>query len=169
MYFMADLNPALEYFFYFAFSIAVFTYALVCLAQAIAALSPSTDAATSATSLFLGLLFQFGGLLIAYPDLPRWWRWLYRLNLLSYALVSLAGPQFVPRRALCTPGLDCPTVAVLRAGTGYVQVDTQAYVSDRFSIAYDERWPCLGYLALFALGFQAVHFAATRFITHATR
>lgn len=168
---------------------------LVSFGQMLTALVAAADSASAVMSAVVPMLFLFGGLLITYPNIPVWWRWMYRcalaegpgrlfprrasivtdtlsrarLDPLSYALSSLAAPQFA--RHGCSgayPGGDCPTVSVLSA-SGPTEMDKQAYVEKAFGIVYTDRWKHLGYLAVFAAGFQALHFAATRALMHSTR
>ena len=48
-------------------------------------------------------------------------------------------------------------------------MDERAYAQYRFGVNFGDRWPFLGYIAVFAAGFQIIHFAATRFTHHSTR
>lgn len=46
---------------------------------------------------------------------------------------------------------------------------TYEYVSELYEINYDDRWVSLGFLVIFILAFQLMHFAITRRVRHIVR
>ena len=169
VYFMVGLRAGPQYFFFYALVVLTFAYTLVSFGQMVTALVPAADTASALVSAVIPILFLFGGLFIQYPNIPVWWRWLYRLDPLSYAITCIASPQFV--RAGCSgpaPQGNCPTVIAL-GPAGYQAIDKQAYAESAFGFSYDNRWSYLGFIACFAGGFQIVHFIATRRLIHMTR
>ena len=51
----------------------------------------------------------------------------------------------------------------------YEQIDTLAYVEDKYDIDYDDRWMGALYLFIFAACCQTVHVLAGKFITNVNR
>lgn len=47
--------------------------------------------------------------------------------------------------------------------------DRFAYVENFYGLKYDDRWTSLGWMCVWMLIFQLGHFAALRFVKHATR
>lgn len=170
LYFMVGLQPTASAFFFFALVTFTFAYMMLSLGHAVVALVPNTETAIGLLSGVIPIFFLFGGLLIAYADIPIWFKWLYRVDPLSYALSAVAAPQFQPRRPCSGPYPlgDCPTVAKLKA-TGVTRVDRVQYVEEHYGIHYGDRWRYLGFIACFAAFNQVVHFAGTRLFTHMRR
>lgn len=172
----AGFTPAAGSFFFYLLVSWVFTYTLVSFGQLVAALVPTADTATAVVSGLLPIIFLFGGLLCPYGDIPVWWRWLYWLDPLSYAISALAAPQFAATGERggksCSgpfPDGDCPSIPVLKGAAGYVTIDLQRFVAEKYGAVYEDRWANVGFMAVFAAGFQVLHVLAARKLVHMSR
>ena len=146
-YTMAGLAITAAHFFFFTLGVAVLSWALVSIAQALVNLTPNLAAAQILTGLIISLCFLFSGLFLPPASLPSFWTGLYYAVPTSHILRALSNAQFY-----CVPliSASCPTIVV--AG---VTVPRYTYVLELLNLPLDNttmwRFDDFGYASLATL------------------
>ena len=169
LYWMVGMVDSAGSFFFHVLVNVLVAYCFLSFGQFIACVCKTIQTAQAGASAIIPIMFLFGGLYLPYPQIPVYWQWAYYLNPVSFAIMSVVAPQFERRR--CTgayPAGDCPNIAAFR-GAYYEQIDTLAYVEDKYDIDYDDRWMGALYLFIFAACCQTLHVLAGKFITNVNR
>ena len=167
IYFMVGLNATAAAFFFYIFVVFLITLAFTSLGMLAAAYFSSADVAQSVVGAIIPLFFAFGGLFITETNMPVGWRWAFFADPISHTIEALVPAQFVFD---CTANVNCPSITVFDPKTNsYAQQDTLAYVEEQYALNYDNRWPDVGYLAVYIVGFQILHCLCVRYVSHITR
>jgi hypothetical protein len=66
----------------------------VIIAYCLAALCPTLDVANAAVPTLLAIMLFMSGFLIRVPNIPVYWRWLTKVNMLHYSWAGLMANQF---------------------------------------------------------------------------
>jgi len=167
-YFSCNLEFAADAFFKYAITyiivIAMFTF----LGQFLSAALPNTQTAQVIGSASSGFFNIFGGLFIAYSNIPVYWSFAYWITPIHYALESMTAGQFakdervafIQEVQILPPPADPERVPV-----------TVAFLFE--SIAPDFSYSFFGYdilvLCVFMIIFRACTYLSLKYINHLAR
>eukprot|EP00667_Euglena_gracilis_P008031 EG_transcript_8125 len=132
---------------------------------------PNAEVASAAA----GAITSFGSLLAGFmlpkDSIPWWWRWLYYLNPMSYAVQAILSSQFYCEAAdkdPANPG-NCPTFVQQSVDGSSNVVPVWVYVRDVFNLDYGDRWMYIGILVLCIFLTRFFCGLALSFVNHAKR
>ncbi|RHY80807.1 hypothetical protein DYB26_000602 [Aphanomyces astaci] len=93
-YFMSGLTPATSTFFVFLAILVVFQHTIGAYFTLLSALNPSITAAQAVAGISVSFFLLFSGNIILSDLIPPYWRWMYWLNPVSWALRSIILNEF---------------------------------------------------------------------------
>lgn len=166
-YFMLELSPAADVFFFHYLVTLVLAYTYFCLGVALANLMPTFEAAQALAGLLLPLFFLFGGLFSPPSQMVAGAQWFTYIDPISHAFAAIIPPHFycVPTAPLYN---NCPMVTVTTSTSSSTST-TYSFVSAKYEVYESSIWPQLGYLSIFVLVFGGVGGLATRYLRHINR
>ena len=170
LYFLVGMVPtARSLFFHILVNILV-SYSFLSFGQFVACVCSTIQTAQAGASAIIPIAFLFGGLYLPFPQIPVYWQWAYFLNPVAFAIQSVVAPQF--EHIGCTgpisAGGNCPSITAFR-GSFFEQIDTLAYVEQKYDIDFDQRWMAVLFLFCFCVGCQTLHVLAGKFINTVNR
>ena len=154
-YFMIGLAPVASTFFTHALVTFLLGATLVSFGHTVVACVPNFDLAQAVVGTLAPIMFLFGGMFSKVSSMPPGSRWVNTIDPIGYAFKAL-----IPLHFYCT-GTGCPNLAGV--------IDRWAFVKETYELSFEGVWPSVGYLALFVLGFQVLHFLAQRRFRHISR
>ena len=170
LYFLVGMVlTARSLFFHILVNILV-SYSFLSFGQFVACVCSTIQTAQAGASAIIPIAFLFGGLYLPYPQIPVYWKWAYFLNPVAFAIQSVVAPQFehIDCTGPISAGGDCPSITAFR-GSFFEQIDTLAYVEQKYDIDFDERWMAVLYLVIFCGGCQTLHILAGKFVNTVNR
>ncbi|TIC93490.1 Multidrug resistance protein CDR2 [Colletotrichum higginsianum] len=171
VYFMANLRRAPAAFFFFCLVTLLATLAQSAMFRALASVTRSPDQAMIPSALLgLGLMI-YTGFTVPVADMPRWSRWMARVNPLAYSFEALMANEFHGREFGCAamvprgPGYaDLPPgsqiCSVVGAEPGSSVVSGDRYLALAFGYRDAHRWRNVGVLCAFTVVFFAAYLFA---------
>lgn len=90
VYFMVGFEPTAGAFFFYLLTVWVLTILMTSLGQLAAACIATVEVAQGVLSVFIPLLFVFGGLFLPGPSIPIGWRWAHYIDPIKVSTVRLA-------------------------------------------------------------------------------
>ena len=161
-YFMIGLHNSAEAFFKFFLALYMFCIVFVSVSAAVSSLSKNPGVAVMFQGLFYSLAFNFAGVSVPYPKMPRGYVWLFRMLPISHLTEALAMPQF----ASCFPLPDCSPLVLTVTDTGAsaqpVLLPAATVASEYLGFGFHGYWHAIGWITLFLafLWFVALYFTA---------
>ncbi|GMH35776.1 hypothetical protein BSKO_03644 [Bryopsis sp. KO-2023] len=126
----------------------------IVLAYCVAAFSPNMDVANAALPTYVVTLLFFAGFLFRFHDIPKYWFWYSKINLLRYAWGALMKNQFDSK--------DFENLTI-NGDDGRVDVLTFYSLNEVTEASY------LGILLVFAAAFFFLAFLGMTFVKHSAR
>ncbi len=84
IYYLADINSSEQYVFGYVYGILVLLYYVgLSIVFALGSICVSENLAVQSMSLIFNLMFATSGFLVAKPNIPDWWIWLFWANFVS--------------------------------------------------------------------------------------
>ncbi|KAK7207385.1 ABC-2 type transporter-domain-containing protein [Myxozyma melibiosi] len=165
-YFIPMFNETPSQFFIFFLFVQLTTTCIALFFQAIAAFSPTLEAANAVAGLGLMITFIYAGYLIPVPLMKVWFRWLNYLNPLRFGFEVLISNEMHGRKMDCTANLipsggkyedmalDYRVCAATGSQTAKDYVLGDDYLSEKFNFSFGHTWRNFGIvLAYFILFF----------------
>eukprot|EP00668_Euglena_longa_P038083 GGOE01049057.1.p2 GENE.GGOE01049057.1~~GGOE01049057.1.p2 ORF type:complete len:169 (-),score=61.52 GGOE01049057.1:295-801(-) len=129
------------------------------------------ELATVMAGAFTSLGSLMSGFMLPKDSIPWWWRWLYYLNPMTYAVQALLSSQFYCEAADMDadhPG-NCSMFDQQTISGGSNMVAVWKFVKDMFNLDYDDRWLYVCLVVVFIVVCRAGCGLALTFINHAKR
>eukprot|EP00667_Euglena_gracilis_P000344 EG_transcript_344 len=170
-YWMAGLNSDAATFFtwflVFWLYVIFFTYSGLFLG----CFMPTEELATITNGGVTSLLSLLAGFMLPKDSIPWWWRWLYYLNPMTYAMQPIFSSQFYCAAADADPTQpgDCPTFVVFAINGDSSVVPVWSFVKLMFNLDYADRWLYVGMLVICIVIVRIGCGLALAFINHAKR
>ncbi|KAK1966044.1 hypothetical protein LY78DRAFT_579238 [Colletotrichum sublineola] len=178
LYFMANLNPGPDHFFFFCLVSFVVLLAMSGIYRTMASLArTSHQAMVPVTLVTLGVM-MYAGFTVPAVYMQGWSRWMGYINPLSYAFEALMANEFHGRQFRCSSGYagmvpsgagydDLPlagrTCAVVGALPGSDMVDGDRYIEQSFEYFNANKWRDVGILCAYAVFFFITYVITAEF------
>ncbi|KAK1984955.1 ABC-2 type transporter-domain-containing protein [Colletotrichum cereale] len=178
IYFLTNLNRQPGNFFFFLFTTLLMVFSMSGLFRSIASLSRTLFQAMVPASVLIVALVVFTGFVIPIDYMLGWCRWIHYLNPVAYGFESLVINEFHNREFTCDAFVPSPGVAgyenttlanracsAVGAVPGRSTVNGDAHMNSKYKYFSSHKWRNIGILFAFAIGFHAVYFLATDYIS----
>eukprot|EP00668_Euglena_longa_P009416 GGOE01011361.1.p1 GENE.GGOE01011361.1~~GGOE01011361.1.p1 ORF type:complete len:1164 (-),score=480.99 GGOE01011361.1:341-3751(-) len=162
-----DVTAFFTWFLIFWLYVLYFTY----FGMFLACVMPNSELA----SAMAGMITSFGSLLAGFmlpkDSIPWWWRWLYYINPMTYAVQPMVSSQFYCLAADLDPDQpgDCPTFIQEAASGSSKVVARWTFVEDMFNLDYADRWMYVSMLVVAIVIARLCCGLALGYINHAKR
>jgi len=162
LYLLMGMDYTFTAFFQYYFGHFLLHLSLSYIAQLHIAVFPSVPSAQVLFDLILVIVFLFGGVFIAGPQIPLAWKWLFDINPVRYCLQMMYISQF-------NCGSDCAPLTVV-VGSGTVTQTATEYLRTAYGIDFDGYWwPSVGFFMIYLGTTHVLMALALRFLRHIKR
>lgn len=127
-YYMMELNPAAESFFYFLLVLAV---SLVCaegMVTAISTVVPSFIVGIAMGAGLFGMYMLVCGFFVRYSNIPKYWIWFHYIVFHKYAFEGFMVNEFAGSEFRCYPGAEVNTTDLMDTVSNVTETCVQACV-----------------------------------------
>eukprot|EP00668_Euglena_longa_P028381 GGOE01035595.1.p1 GENE.GGOE01035595.1~~GGOE01035595.1.p1 ORF type:complete len:391 (-),score=125.49 GGOE01035595.1:167-1339(-) len=170
-YWMVGLNSDVAVFFTWFLIFWLYVLFFAYFGLFLGCVMPSAELASAVAGATTSLGSLLSGFMLPKDSIPWWWRWLYYLNPMTYAVQPILSSQFYCEAAELNPDQpgDCPTFVQQTVSGGTKVVSVWVFVRDMFNLNYADRWMYIGILVLcIGLARTACGLALT-YVNHAKR
>eukprot|EP00668_Euglena_longa_P010950 GGOE01013286.1.p1 GENE.GGOE01013286.1~~GGOE01013286.1.p1 ORF type:complete len:285 (+),score=106.84 GGOE01013286.1:2-856(+) len=170
-YWMVGLNSDAAVFFSWFLVFWLYVLFYTYLGLFLACVMPTEELATVVAGAVTSLGSLLAGFMLPKDSIPWWWRWLYYINPMTYAVQPILSSQFYCEAAQldsANPG-SCPTFVQQTISGGSQVVPVWTYVRDNFNLNYEDRWMYVGILVLCIFIARFACGLALKFVNHAKR
>eukprot|EP00026_Physarum_polycephalum_P005101 Phypoly_transcript_05129.p1 GENE.Phypoly_transcript_05129~~Phypoly_transcript_05129.p1 ORF type:complete len:566 (+),score=66.71 Phypoly_transcript_05129:42-1700(+) len=153
-YWMMGLNGTAGRFFTFILLMCLIALITSAIGILVSAFAPNINVANILVPVILVTFIIFSGFLRNSNQYPKFWIWMEYLSFFRYAYQALVCNEFVGTHLTCTPDQEISGVCPIQTG--------DFYVHDIMGFNCEKKWPYVGVLITFWIGYILLGYTALR-------
>jgi ABC-type multidrug transport system permease subunit len=170
-YWLAGLAPAASHFFFFAWIVFIYGSLTMTFVIFLSFATPNGEIAQGLVGVFTSVFSLFAGFIITRPNIPKYWIWMYYLNLVHYPLEAVVVNEMEGNWFGCPHGKGAVEVYIPSANTTkeYCPITTGEMMLESVDYKVGNKFPDMAITLAFWFAFVIFSFLALRFIRHIKR